>query len=134
MNRPIPEPMSLTAPFWEAARRDHLEIQRCRDCGHYNHPPIPQCPQCGSRNLGWEQMSGRGTIYGYTLMHQPLVGGFEDAVPYNCIAVELDEQPNLLVVGNLLGTSERPRVGQRVSVEFEPLGGEYKLPQFHPET
>jgi uncharacterized OB-fold protein len=134
MKRPVPQPIPLTAPFWEAARHDRLEIQRCRACGHYNHPPIPQCPQCGSLDLGWEQVSGRGTIYGYTVMHQPLVAGFEDAVPYNCIAVELDEQANLLLVGNLVGTSDGPRVGLRVEVEFAELGEGYKLPLFHPES
>jgi uncharacterized OB-fold protein len=129
--RPIPEPRALTAPFWNAARSQRLEIQRCRDCGTYHHPPIPQCQTCQSTNLGWTQVSGRGKIYGYTVMHQPLVSGFEEAIPYTCVAVELDEQAGLLLVTNLLGgSSADPAVGRIVEVEFEEIDGGFRLPQF----
>jgi uncharacterized OB-fold protein len=82
--------------------------------------------------MGWKQVSGAGVIYGYTVMHQPLVSGFEEAVPYNVIAVELDEQPGLLLTGNLIGdASVAPKVGSRVELVYEEIAEGFMLPQFH---
>jgi hypothetical protein len=51
--------------------------------------------------------------------------------PFACIAVELDEQPDLLVVTNLLGAPpEDAVVGRRVRVCFEYLADDVVLPQF----
>ena len=65
-------------------------------------------------------------------MRQARVIGFEDMIPYACMAVEIDEQPGLLVVGNLVEADpESVRVGMRVEVRFEPIGEDgMMLPQF----
>jgi uncharacterized OB-fold protein len=68
-------------------------------------------------------------------MRQPRVLGFEAIVPYACLAIEIDEQEGVIVMGNLLGVpADSARVGMRVQVRFEPLGGESDLllPQFEP--
>jgi uncharacterized OB-fold protein len=79
-------------------------------------------------------MSGRGRIYAFTIMHERSVVGFEDAVPYACIAVELAEQPRLIVVSNLVGApATAARVGMLVAVEFEQTSGGVTLPQFRPD-
>lgn len=85
--------------------------------------------------MGWQQVSGRGTVHSYTVMRQPLVAGFENSIPYTCLVVELEEQPGLLIVGNL----EDPptagvAVGQGVEVVFEPIDEGFVLPQFRITT
>jgi uncharacterized OB-fold protein len=131
LKRPAPAPTALSEPFWEAARNGRLAIQRCRSCHRYSHPPGPVCPRCQGADLGWDEVSGRGTIHQCTVMHQPLVRGFEAAVPYACVAVELEEQPGLLVVANLLGAPPTAaKVGLAVEVEFEEIAGGFRLPQF----
>jgi uncharacterized protein len=129
--RPIPVPDSLSAPFWKSAEQGRLSIQRCLDCGHFHHPPVPQCQHCLSIRLGWQGVSGHGRIHEFTVMHEPLVEGFEAAVPYAVIIVEIAEEAGVFVVGNLIGVAPAAaRVGLPVVVEFEELEDGTALPQF----
>jgi uncharacterized OB-fold protein len=64
-------------------------------------------------------------------MHVPLVEGFEDVVPYTCVAVELQEQSGLIAAGNLIGSPpDAAAVGAAVEVIFEEIDEGYRLPQF----
>ena len=129
-SKPLPMPDDLTRPFWDAARERRLEIQRCSACGYYNHPPRPLCDACGLEDLAFEPVSGRGSIYSYTVMRQRNVKGFEDDVPYVNVIVELDEQPTLFMITYMPGSeSDRVRIGQRVQVVYEERDG-VVLPQF----
>ncbi len=122
-DRAAPAITELTRPFWDAARQGVLAIQRCGDCGHFNHPPREACEGCLSAKLAFEPVSGLGIVWSFTVMHQKSVAGFEASVPYLTALVELDEQPMLLLVTNLPGASaESAHIGQRVSVAFEPIG------------
>ena len=127
----MPDP--LTAPFWEAAASGRLAIQRCGDCGYYNHPPLPLCDRCSSGSLASEAVSGRGTVYSHTTNHQRNVAGFEQSVPYVNLIVELDEQPGLLLVSDLPAEeADWVAIGVAVEVVFEAIEGGIALPQFRP--
>jgi uncharacterized OB-fold protein len=129
--RPLPAIDDLSRPFWEAARQHRLVIQRCTECGYFNHPPKPACDACQSQQLQFEPVSGRGTIYSFAVMYQPSIAGFEDHIPYVNILVALDEQPLLLMVSNLSGSeTEKVRIDGRVEVYFEDVNDEITLPQF----
>lgn len=132
IRRPRPVPTALTNGFWEAAARRELSIQRCRRCARRFHPPVPVCSRCHSEELGFEPVSGLGTISAYTVMTEALVPGFEPGVPLVVIAVELDEQDGLVVVSNLVGSAGTDvPIGARVEVTFEELPDEGGvLPQF----
>jgi uncharacterized OB-fold protein len=88
--------------FWEGTAAGELRIQKCNSCGHLRHPPRPMCPVCRSVDRGWTTMSGRGTIWSYVVPHPPLLAPYSDLAPYNVIVVELDENPNIRFVGNLV--------------------------------
>ncbi len=129
-SKPLPMPDDLTQPFWDAASEHRLEIQRCRSCGYYNHPPRPLCDSCGLEDLAFEPVSGGGSVYSYTVMRQKNVKGFEDDVPYVNVIVELDEQPMLFMITYLPGDeANEVRIGQRVQVMYEERDG-VTLPQF----
>lgn len=132
IRRPRPVPTALTSGFWEAAARHELAIQRCRTCGRRFHPPVPVCSRCHSEELGFDPVSGLGTIYAYTVMTEALVPGFEAGLPVVVVAVELDEQEGLVVVSNLAGgDGSDAAIGARVEVAFEQLpDGGGVLPQF----
>ncbi len=130
-SRPVPEIIELTRPFWDAARKHILLIQKCGDCGFRNYPPKPYCDHCGSENLAYERVSGRGQIYSYTITYEARVPSFKEKVPYMTVAVELGEQPGLLMVTNLLGGDpQQVKIGQQVEVAFEQINDEITLPQF----
>lgn len=135
LNRPIPVPDDLTRPFWDATARQRLVLQRCDDCNHFTYPPQPLCDRCASTALTWQPVSGNGRVYTYTINHQKSVAGFEQAVPYINIVVELDEQPMLLVVTDLAGIADATvQIGDRVHVTFVPIGDGMMLPHFVPEA
>jgi uncharacterized protein len=131
VTRPVPVPNEWTRPFWEAARRRSLELQRCQSCRSFQHPPYATCVKCVSVDLKFEPVRGVGSIYAYTIMYHTGDQRFAPAVPYASIIVELDDAPGALMAGNLLGVPyTEAKVGRRVEVVFEKLNDDITLPQF----
>jgi len=129
--KPLPAVDDLSQLFWEAAKQHQLVVQRCQDCGYFNHPPRPACDACQSQKLQFELVSGRGTIYSFTVMHQPNIAGFEEQIPYVNILVELEEQPLLFMASNLPGSEkDKVRIGGRVEAYYEDVDVDITLPQF----
>jgi uncharacterized OB-fold protein len=52
-------------------------------------------------DTGWEEASGRGRIYSYTVVRKSGLPGWSEAVPYVIAYVELDEGPR--VMSNIVG-------------------------------
>ena len=128
---PLPAIDDLSRPFWEAAQRQQLVVQRCHECHYFNHPPRTVCDACQSQQLAFEPVSGKGSIYSFSVMHQKNIAGFENQIPYLNIIVELDEQPRLFMVANLPGSErDKIKIGGRVEVYFEKVNEEISLPQF----
>jgi uncharacterized OB-fold protein len=129
--RPRPVPDALTQPYWDGVAIHELVLQRCRACGYYVHPPYPECTKCRADDLDFEAVSGRGTIFERSIVESPIVVGFESDVPYACLFVELDEQPALLVAGNLVNDApHEARIGRRVEVVFRDDPDGFTLPMF----
>ena len=94
--RPLPEITELTAPFWQATREGRLVMQRCRACGELVWCPRPSCVECGGEELEWDELSGRGTVYSFTIIRQLAGRGaraFEKDIPYVIAWVDLEEGP-----------------------------------------
>lgn len=125
--RPVPDPIS--APFYEAAQRGELRLQRCSDCGLYRHYPRPACPQCLSRAFSWERASGRGTVYTWTIVRGPTLPAFEEKLPYNVVDVLLEEGVHF--VSEVLDCKpEEIHAGMDVEATFVPLDEETTLVKF----
>jgi uncharacterized OB-fold protein len=128
--RVLPEPDESTEFYWRAAARRELHILRCRGCRFFIHHPREACPKCESKDLAPERVSGRGTVYSYTIAHHGAAG---IAVPFALVLVELEEQKDLRVLANLVECPlERVRVELPVEVTFEDVEGGVTLPQFRP--
>jgi uncharacterized protein len=125
---PVPHASShLSVPFWEGCRSGQLHYQRCQACGLANFPPTEQCRQCLSAQLDWQQSSGRGEIYSWTVVHRPVTAEFEP--PYAPAIITVDEGYQMLT--NVVGVApEELRVGMRVQVQFHPVGTDVTLPYF----
>jgi hypothetical protein len=129
VSRPLPQPTTRTAPFWEAAKRHELVIQRCSQCRAYRHYPQPMCPQCRSLEHEWARASGRGTIYSYTIAHRAFHPWWKDRVPYPIVTVELDE--GVRMVCDLPGVAaSEVAIGRRVEVCFEDVDERIALPRW----
>lgn len=130
-HKPIPEADRYSEPFWAAINQRKLTIQRCQQCKYYHHPPVGICTECLSVDLVFEAVSGDGSIYTYTITHDPRQPAFEAIMPYTVAMVELDEQPELFMLSNIPGTDPSDvRHGQRVRVDFEEIVPGQLIPQF----
>jgi uncharacterized OB-fold protein len=131
--KPLPQITPEMAPFWEAARRHQLVVQRCAGCGRARFPARDQCSDCLSRDSEWVPVSGRGRIFSYAVMHQVYHPGFADEVPYAVVVVELDEGGRL--VSNLVGCPvDAIRIDMPVEVVFDDVTPEVTLPKFRPRA
>jgi len=131
--RPLPQPDEWSKGFWDACNAGRLEMQRCKSCTRFRFYPRPLCPRC--RSLEWEYapVSGRGTIYSWVVVHPPVMPAFQDRVPLAVVLVELDEDPELRLVGNLVDCPlERIEFGMPVAVTFEKVAEDVTLPQWRP--
>ncbi len=131
VKRPIPVPNDLTKPYWEAAKKEVLAMQHCQECGTYQHPPEPICMNCGSPNIKFDPVEGKGTIYAVSIMFHAGDQRFVSVVPYASILVELDQAMGPKIAGNLLGAPyTEAKIGRRVEVVFEKINDDITLPQF----
>ena len=127
--RPAPPVTELSEGFWQAMREGRLVIQRCTACGVLRHYPQPMCPACRALGFDWAPVSGRGTIYSYTVAHRAFHPAWQAHVPYAIATIELDE--GVRMVCDLLGTPpEAVAIGARVEVHFESLPGQGLMPRF----
>lgn len=115
--------------FWTSGEDGQLRFLRCQGCGYYLHPPLPRCPECGSREVAPEPVSGRGEVYSVTVNHQSWDGGTE---PYAIALVTFPEQEGLRLTTNVVGCPpEDVHIGMPVQVAFEQRD-EVWFPLFEP--
>lgn len=131
--RPLPDiDRELCAPYWSAARRHELVIQRCRDCQRWIWYPQNLCYQCNSTDLGWEQIDGKGTVYSFIIVRHGLHPYFATRLPLAVALVSLDAAPYVRLTANILCEPEDVSVGMPVEVMFEDVDDTVTLPQFRP--
>ena len=123
-----------TRPFWEGTSRSVLLVQHCAECGRARMPPRPMCPACNALRHEWKAMSGRGTIWSFIVPHPPLLPAYAELAPYNVVVIELDEDPGLRFVGNLVASPTGAineidpatiRIGEPVRVVFQKVEDVY---------
>ncbi|MEU1951805.1 Zn-ribbon domain-containing OB-fold protein [Nocardia rhamnosiphila] len=133
--KPLPLADDITAPYWAAARERRLCLQFCRGCDHFVHLPAAFCPRCTSAELIWRDVSGRATLYSYTVMHDAPAPGFAGSLPYLVGIAELVEQPGLLLTADLLEASpDELAIGMPLEVIFEELAPDSIVPRLRPRS
>jgi uncharacterized OB-fold protein len=127
--KPIPPVTPALAPYFAAARAGRLVVQRCTGCGALRFPPRELCSACLATDATWQEVSGRGEIFSYYVMHQVYHPGFAAEVPYAVVVVKLEEGPKL--TSNLVDCPPGEiAVGLPVEVVFEEVSPEVTLPKF----
>lgn len=122
--RPLPQISEMNQHFWCGGADGRLHILQCGDCRHWIHPYAARCPKCHSAKIAPQPVSGRGTVAGFTVNHQPWIPGV--SVPYVVAIVELEEQADVRLMTNMPRTPiDAVRVGLPVKVYFEQDGDIY---------
>jgi uncharacterized protein len=137
--RLLPELDDDSRPFWEGAARGELLVQGCADCGRLRVPPRPMCPACRSMEAEWRPVSGRGRIWSFAVVHPPVLPAYAALTPYPVVVVELDEDPTLRMVANVVPEPGAPinavdpdslHIGAPLHVTFEHVDEEIALPRW----
>lgn len=128
--RPAPFPDGESAPYWAAAKAHRFELPHCAACSTWIFPPRALCPTCWTEPE-WKPVSGRGTVYTFAIMRDSFMKGFPP--PYVIAEVDLDEQPGLRLLTNIVGCDvDAVRIGMPVEVTFEDRSADVTVPQFRP--
>jgi uncharacterized OB-fold protein len=110
--------------YWAAARDGKLLIKRCDDCGEAHYYPRALCPFCFSDRTRWQECSGHGTIYSFSVMRRA-------PVPYALAYVTLAEGPTMLT--NIVDCDlDAIHIGQAVALVFKPSENGQPVPMFSP--
>ncbi len=126
---PLPVPGPDDREFWEGCKRHELRIQRCARCHEPRFAPRPACPACAALDVEWVTCSGRGRVFSWTVVHEPVLPAFRDRVPYAAGLIELDER--VFMVGQIRGVDPHAiRAGMRVQVEFDDVTEDISLPHW----
>lgn len=92
--------MSDNKPFTFAVYQDYLNegklmATKCACCGNVYIPPRAICPETHESNMEWVELSGKGKIAAFTIIHiaptAMVVEGYGRDNPYCSGIVELEE-------------------------------------------
>jgi len=127
--RVLPAIEGPSAFFWTSGADGRLRFLCCSTCSYFVHPPTSYCPNCGGRDVAPRVVGGRGTVYSFTVNHQPWDGSADS---YIIGVVEMDEQDGLRLMTNIVDVApDAMRIGLRVEVVFEDHAPIH-LPVFRP--
>ena len=133
--RILPRLTDRNRHFWQGGEVGELRFPRCQDCGYYVHPPIPVCPQCHSKALRPEAVSGKATLATWSVNHPPWMPGPD--LPYVVGIVEIVEQPSVRLTTNIVDCPHdelRMDLPVRVVFEHHPdPDGDVWIPLFEPD-
>lgn len=108
---------------WAAAAKEHrLLIGHCNACGRNHYYPRPHCPFCGSLDTRSLEVSGKGTLYTYTI-NRVSPGLLVNAY------VTLEEGPTIMT--KIVDTDPgRLVIGAAVELAFEDSRMGFPVPVF----
>lgn len=137
--------------FEEQGKGEGLRLPHCQDCDLMHYPIRTMCPECRSTNIDYKTVSGKGRVYSYFILSEPIHPAFHPHPDTVIALIELDEQRGqgrlfdttmpqelraLRIVGNIVkadGSFEDPEqvaINKRVKLHMVDLGDGYGLPQW----
>lgn len=112
---PAPVVFPGDEPFWEAAAEGRLLVKHCPKCDRSHYYPRKHCPLCGHHETHWREVSGRGTVYSFSIMGRA-------ARPTAPAIIELEEGPRLSTVV-VDADVHALRIDDPVTLRFLPAEG-----------
>ncbi|MCL5041329.1 MAG: OB-fold domain-containing protein [Gammaproteobacteria bacterium] len=90
-NKPMPLATSISAPFWDGLKQGKILLQQCNSCQQWTFYPRRHCSHCLSHDLSWQEVSGQGTLYTYTVARVPTLPEFAGAELQILAVVDLEQ-------------------------------------------
>ena len=132
---PLPRVIDVDREFWDGVQQEKLLIQKCRDCGRLQFFPRPVCIDCMGLDLGWQEASGRGVVYSFTLVWVPRHPTFCNVVEQTrqpVVFAEIELAEGVRMLSQIVDCRpDAVRLGGPVRATFETAeGAQFKLPKF----
>lgn len=132
-DRPLPFPTADTQPFWDSVKQHSMQLPFCKSCNEFFYYPRAFCPKDFNWDIEYRPVSGKGTVYAFSICYRGQAEGWWDKAPYTVVTVQLDEGPRM--ISNLVNVEHDPaniKVGMPVKVTYSDVTAEMTLPHFEP--
>jgi uncharacterized OB-fold protein len=109
------EPFTIEQ-FYKFISQGKLMAGKCMKCGKTHMPPRPLCDNCYSQQFSWIEVSGRGKLLTYTIIHVA-PQQFQALTPYAVGIVELEN--GLKIPGMIQEIKqEQLKIGMELTLDF----------------
>ena len=125
--------MSTQAPFtieqfYKFMSQGKLMAGKCNKCGKIHLPPRPLCDNCYNQEFIWIEVSGKGKLLTYTIIHVA-PPQFQALAPYTVGIVQLENR--LKLPGMVSGIHETElKVGMELTIDFKACSTGQSWPQW----
>lgn len=114
-------------------QEEHFKAYKCAECGAIIAPPSGSCYSCGGNVMHWSEVSGKGRLVSFTVIHIA-PDEFQEEAPYYIAIVELEEGTR--VTARLQGFDplkpEAVKLGIPLLLEYETGASGKKYLAFRP--
>ena len=114
----------VRAQFWRSVENRAMALPWCRGCSTYFFYPRPFCPNCWSEQVELRPVSGRGTVWSYTVVRfaHGAANPWQQRLPYALALVDLEER--VRIMANVLDCPvEQVRSRMPVRLAYADLDG-----------
>jgi uncharacterized protein len=121
------EPFTIEQ-FYKFMTQKKLMAGRCLKCGKMHLPPRLLCDNCYGQQFEWMQISGKGKLVTYTVIHVA-PQQFQALTPYAVGIVQLEN--GLRIPGMIPGlTQEQLKIGLELTLDFGTCSTSQTWPQW----
>ena len=114
--------------FYKFLAQGKLMAGKCLKCGKIHLPPRPLCDQCFSQEFEWIEVSGKGRLLTYTVIHIA-PPQFQAMAPYAVGIVQLEN--GLKIPGMIQGVpQEQLKIGMALTIDFGTCNAAQVWPQW----
>ena len=121
------EPFTIEQ-FYKFLAQGKLMAGKCLKCGKIYLPPRPLCDNCFSQEFEWMEVSGKGKLLTYTVIHIA-PPQFQAMAPYAVGIVQLEN--SLRIPGMIQGVAqEQLKIGMKLTIDFGTCSTTQQWPQW----
>jgi len=101
---------------------------KCKKCGKVHFPPRPLCEDCLSKEFEWTEISPKGKLLTYTVIHVA-PAQFQSIAPYAVGIVQLEK--GVKIPGMIKNVApEQLKIGMELTMGFEACAATQQWPQW----
>ena len=121
------EPFTIEQ-FYKFLGEKKLMAGKCLKCGKMHLPPRPLCDNCLGQQFEWVNISGKGKLLTYTVIHVA-PQQFQNLAPYAVGIVQLEN--GLKIPGMIQGAGqEQLKIGMDLTLDFGTCSTSQQWPQW----